>query len=174
MEAQELVLSTIEDEGPFNGLLGFSQGAGLAASVIMKQSTVGKQLVECAVFICASFLWLIHSSYFIASDETASDPQSSLVKLNFEGFMSGEFSANILHPQKLLDSPIGISIPTAHILGGKTDKYIAQSQALLMLCEKNREVKAIDHEGGHIVPRRRPIACSIAKIITWAAERTKY
>ena len=88
--------------------------------------------------------------------------------------MSAEFSANILHPQKLLDSPIGISIPTPHILGGKTDKYIAQSQALVMLCEKNREVKAIDHEGGHIVPRRRLIACRIAKIITWAAERTKY
>lgn len=171
MEAQELVLSTIEDEGPFDGLLGFSQGAALAASVIIQQSTVGKQLVECAVFICACFPWLIQSSCFVASDETARNRQRSLETLDLEGFMPAELSPNIHHPQHLLDSPIRISIPTAHILEGQTDEYIAQSRGLIVLCEKNSEVKVIDYEGGHIVPRGQPIACRIAKVIMWAAER---
>lgn len=165
----------IEDEGPFDGLLGFSQGAALAASVIIQQSTIGKQLVDCAVFICACFPWLIDSPCFVESDQPGRNTQKSLAQLGLEGFMPEELSAKLLHPQKLLNSPIGISIPTVHILGGQTDKYIAQSRALVILCEKNRrDVKAIDHEGGHIVPRGQRIAGRITKIITWAAERTKY
>lgn len=39
--------------------------------------------------------------------------------------MPEELSAKLLYPLKLLNSPIEISIPTAHILGGQTDKYIA-------------------------------------------------
>lgn len=174
MEAQELVLGMIEDEGPFDGLLGFSQGAALAASVILQQGTVGKQPVECAVFICACFPWLIQSSHFVATDETDRNPQMLLATLGLEGLMSVELSPNILHPQQLLDSPIRISIPTAHILGGQTDRYIAQSRGMIVLCEKDSEVKVIDHEGGHIVPRGQPIACRISKIIMWAAERAKY
>lgn len=167
-----LILSTIEDEGPFDGFLGFSQGAALAAGVILQQSTVGKQLVECAVFVCGCFPWLIQSPCF-ASDETV-NPQRSLATLGLEGFMPEQLSPNVLHPQHLLYSPIRISIPTAHILGGQTDKYIAQSRALVVLCEDNSEVKVIDHEGGHIVPRGQPIACRIAKVIMWAAEQAKY
>ena len=174
MEAQELVLSTLEDEGPFDGLLGFSMGAGLAASVILQQSTQGIQVVECAVFICACLPWLIESSCLAACDGTATAPQTSLETLGLEVFMPAKLEPNILHPQRLLDSSMRMSIPTAHILGGQKDRYIAQSRALVDLCEKNSKAKVIDHEGGHTVPRIEAIARRIAKYIMWAGARAKY
>jgi predicted esterase len=46
----------MEDEGPFDAVLGFSQGAGLAASLILRhqhEKPVELPLFKTAVFICA-------------------------------------------------------------------------------------------------------------------------
>ena len=80
--------------------------------------------VWCSFAPC--FPSLIDSPCFDESDdEPARNRQESLAQLGLEGFMPEELSAKLLYPLKLLNSPIEISIPTAHILGGQTDKYIA-------------------------------------------------
>jgi predicted esterase len=54
-EAQDYVKEYMEDEGPFDAVLGFSHGAGLAASLILRhqhEHPFEQPLFKTAVFIC--------------------------------------------------------------------------------------------------------------------------
>ncbi|KAK5940512.1 hypothetical protein PMZ80_006928 [Knufia obscura] len=54
-DAQEYLLDIVQDEGSFDGVMGFSQITALAASLILEQqkATRLEELFKFAVFICA-------------------------------------------------------------------------------------------------------------------------
>ncbi|OKL56915.1 hypothetical protein UA08_07742 [Talaromyces atroroseus] len=56
-EAHELIWNIIEEDGPFDGVMGFSQGAALAASILLhheKNTPLETPPFRFAIFICAS------------------------------------------------------------------------------------------------------------------------
>lgn len=55
-DAHDLVLDFIEDEGPFDGVIGFSQGAALASSLMLQRAKdpSAEPLFQLAIFLCAS------------------------------------------------------------------------------------------------------------------------
>jgi len=106
-QSHELILSVVEDEGPFDGIIGFSQGAAIAASIIIHHAQTHPlepqySLFKCAIFLCGG------------------------LPPNYEG-------TRLLSPE--LDGQV-IKIPTAHIMG-KKDNLLPDSLALHGLCDKS-------------------------------------
>ena len=123
------VRSTLDDldeyiatEGPFDAVMGFSQGASLAATYLAQSANAKKaDSFKCAVFICAG------------------DP--------FDAAASDRGEVRFL--SAAVDGQV-IRIPTAIILGSK-DPDVGKSLNLSKLCcVAGREV--VDHGGGHEVP----------------------
>ncbi|KAI0015068.1 serine hydrolase-domain-containing protein [Xylariomycetidae sp. FL0641] len=117
----------VDEEGPFDGVMGFSQGAALAASLIVhkmrKASRTERQrqrpVFRFAVFFCGGIPY-----------DASTQP---LRPLSFEA-----------------DGPL-IDIPTAHIWGANDQLYPSFGVVLSSLCRPDRKTDFI-HPGGHEVP----------------------
>lgn len=96
----------ITDNGPFDGCLGFSQGAALAAMLIIRQQNRQNPTFRFAIFICAA----------VPHDEAA--------------LQLGE--KRLLH--SAIDGQV-IGIPTAHIVGIR-DPNLLSALELSQLCQK--------------------------------------
>ena len=68
-DACDFMCKTIEEEGPFDGLVGFSQGASLAATALLRDAPQLKQ-IKCAVFICAAAAINSDGTGFVLADES--------------------------------------------------------------------------------------------------------
>ena len=190
--------SVLAEEGPFDGLLGFSQGAALCASILLQrtsESRAGKGLpVQCAVFICGSLPWILPESSHAISEiavgaghgpacdgfpATDEKDQTRCVVVS-ELYLDGEANetASRLDPRLRVDpaiSPLRISIPTAHIIGGSKDEYFTESRALAELGDARRGmVRLFDHGQGHIVPRGAGPTKRMGDMIAWAVDRVKF
>ena len=114
-------------EGPFDGVLAFSQGASLAATLMIRRATQkeANPLVppfNCAIFFSAAFpldyAALLHS-------------QIEEVSLSSRGEV--------------------ITTPTAHIWGENDGKYRDMSDRLSKLCRQELKTEFI-HSSGHEIP----------------------
>ncbi|EMR61339.1 hypothetical protein MGN70_001241 [Eutypa lata] len=115
---------TIEEHGPFYGLIGYSEGATVAATIIVddlkKRQAKG---LEGSSFQCAVF--------FHGWPPLATEGESTL----------------------LLSDDVGelITIPTFHVVGA-SDPYLIGSMALFSICDSD-SAEMFDHGKGHMVPR---------------------
>jgi predicted esterase len=90
-ECYEYLLDIIDEEGPFDGVVGFSQGAAAAATALLHSQSLDSTappLFKFAIFFCAT-------SALDAADPSAEVPAAK----------------NLLLP----------SIPTVHVVGQKDD-----------------------------------------------------
>ncbi|KAL9033098.1 MAG: hypothetical protein Q9214_007670, partial [Letrouitia sp. 1 TL-2023] len=74
-EAYELIYEAIEADGPFDGILGFSQGATLAYSFLdhhAKAHPFDPPLFRCGVFICAIPPFLMEDGEVVYRQDVAS------------------------------------------------------------------------------------------------------
>ncbi|KAI5238912.1 hypothetical protein E4T43_07096 [Aureobasidium subglaciale] len=178
--AFEYVHEIIEEEGPFDGVIGFSQGAALAASMLLQSAKQHKKpLFELAIFAGASLP-------FDIDDESGLD--------EFYASMRGtKIWDNMFVGDDAIDGPLGyprhfdpdrkpllaryhpdkvsktrISVPTLHIVG-KEDAYVGQGRKLIKLCGQQDTV-VIDHGEGHRIPREsvfeRKVVAAIEKLIS--------
>lgn len=135
----------IDEEGPFDAVMAFSQGAGLAASLIIhrirqeqaqqRTSSSSPPLFRCAIFFCGG----------VPEDPTAAIEGKERRLLSFEE--DGEL----------------IDIPTAHIWGRHDKLYPTFGPVLSKLC-KASEREDFVHEGGHEIPGPRDPA-AVAKTV---------
>ncbi|KAJ6030991.1 DUF341 domain protein [Penicillium herquei] len=122
--AYQLIEELIEEQGPFDGIMGFSQGGSLAASFLLHHATTyPSQPVELlfrfAIIICSG-------NPFDARGPTT----------------------RRYHPN---EDTGRIPIPTGHIVGRKDDEYPGQL-LLHRLCD-SRRATLYNHGGGHEIPR---------------------
>ncbi|KAL8719239.1 MAG: hypothetical protein Q9225_003724 [Loekoesia sp. 1 TL-2023] len=134
------IAESIRDEGPFDGVIGFSQGA-CAAGMLASLLEPGRR----EIFIRAA-----HSG----SETTEKFPPSFhniQAPLKFAIIYSG-FPAPGPRYASFYDPPI--KTPTLHFLG-TLDGVVEEgrSRALIESCEGAREVV---HPGGHFLPSQRP------------------
>ncbi len=106
-QAHELILTAIEEEGPFDGVMGFSQGAALAASILIHQALTRPleppyKVFRCAIFMCASLPW--------------------------------DYTGTVRLEPADVGTPI--RIPTTHIVGCK-DFFYQEGLRLYSMCEKD-------------------------------------
>ncbi|GAB1319700.1 hypothetical protein MFIFM68171_09910 [Madurella fahalii] len=138
-KAMEMVQDIIEEEGPFDGCIGFSQGAALLASLILShqaQRPFSPPLFRLAIFICGSSA--------LSVSET-----------------SGMWSR--LSPSELEKKGQRIKIPTVHIYGNNDPAY-QESLNLKDMCEPRFRLE-YDHKKGHEVPRAVQITEQMAGVV---------
>ncbi|KAL8786453.1 MAG: hypothetical protein Q9213_002769 [Squamulea squamosa] len=150
----------IAEEGPFDAVMAFSQGAGLAASLLIHYVQRDAQQAQFSpVFRCAVFFSGgvpedprgVEAAVAIANSEKGGEKEESVTTTRAEGnierrLMDGEIDGEV------------IMIPTAHIWGRNDDLYPTFGPVLSRLC-KSSEREVFLHEGGHeIVGAKDPIA----------------
>lgn len=137
-KALEDLKEYLEADGPFDGVMAFSQGAALAALLLVEESVnragagVGAGVdaedeEQRSSFKCAVFL-------------------SGIVPCDVASLARG--SIRWLDPR--IDGEI-IRLPTAHIWGKNDSEYPGISEGLGMLCCGDMR-RTVVHEGGHEVP----------------------
>ncbi|KAA8905058.1 DUF341 domain-containing protein [Sphaerosporella brunnea] len=126
LSALDLLHEYIAEEGPFDGVVGFSQGAALAATLMIRHDQLNQTvepLFRCAIFMCGA----------APCDWRGLDAGGKVRKLGVET------DGKLIH------------VPTAHILGAN-DEAVGESHILRGLCGERGKV-VYDHGGGHEVPR---------------------
>ncbi|OGM50079.1 hypothetical protein ABOM_001248 [Aspergillus bombycis] len=128
--ALDRVFRFIDQEGPFDGVLGHSEGTAMAATVLLEEKRRFRQTgrppqLRCGIFF-NGFPPLIpgQNKYLLADDEE-------------ESGMACEDRC--------------INVPTLHVLGS-LDPWVYGSLALYNVCCREK-ASLFDHGGGHSVPR---------------------
>ena len=151
-QAINLVHRTLQTQGPFDGVVGFSQGAALAATVLLEAATL--RPYDDAPFGLAVFFGA--SAPF---DRLGKSPQGRLPA-------AWEFNARAL--EKLNGTPLlrrydaedkesgraKIAVPTVHVIGD-VDPYRGQAEDLVRLCAGGEDSDGkfvVRHPEGHRVP----------------------
>ena len=177
----------IDSEGPFDGILGFSQGAALAASYLLRDASRQhtRNDFKCAVFFCAIQSWDLDSPGFTLAQDGKCRPigeplDSQKVIFSASDITSVFGAAN--HPllrenwnsSTPLLWPVGMApmrseplacmdIPTLHVIGAK-DAYRSDSAALPTFCKSGRS-HVVETSGGHEIPRDLPFVRKVAQFL---------
>jgi pimeloyl-ACP methyl ester carboxylesterase len=181
--AFDYIYEVIEEEGPFDGVFGFSQGAALASSMMLQhaKSNPYSDLFKFAVFLGASLPFNLDDSSGLEQWETATKNAKCGIASSMDGQFSGELETSetssdedeaedthtrgfplrpwLLGNQTLLARYNPILNPSARIhaptlhVYGTQDPYFGQSEMLVKLCAG--EVITVKHGEGHRVPRDR-------------------
>ncbi len=134
-DAFDAVEELIEDHGPFDGVLGFSQGASLAAGYI----------AHCAVARPLESLPFRFAVLFSCS---------GLPELDGGGADSDTGAGS---------SAKKLSLPSLHVCGEADDEWLPRSRALVeQRCERG-SAALVMHKGGHVIPKDRPTVDRICR-----------
>ena len=182
--AQQYISDIVEEEGPFDGILGFSQGAALAASILLERERLGLQhrpyglAFRFAVFICATRPWDVnHSRLIDVGDRTSISSYTEFDDVaSLDGDVHGldtSMTAIQILSQYEAKAGFSISIPCVHIMGGQKDPDMKESEGLLQLCRDDL-MKVVNHDCGHTVPRSQVENERMVDCILWAIEKSKF
>ncbi|KAH8701067.1 serine hydrolase FSH [Talaromyces proteolyticus] len=176
VEAKAELLDLIESDGPFDACLGFSQGAGLLAAVIMdyqKTHPFSPNLFRLAIFICAAAPVLVVKSEEDAGFDyrPSAESMAHLTEAWKGPYVPGHEPRpneewNIFIAEKVRKAGLAIRIPTAHIYGSN-DEGVSESLRLRDMCDERRRVE-FDHGRGHEVPRAPKLVSQMAETINRA------
>lgn len=142
LRAVEQLDSFIATEGPFDGILAFSQGATISGTLLARQyqkGNAGPAAPKASPFKCAVFF-------------------SGIRPVEWSGLLRGEV--------RILDASIDgdlLKLPTVHVWGRQDLLWSKESRAFSNLCEAHSRVNCI-HEGGHEIPGPR-LGNSVSEVV---------
>ncbi|KAI1102914.1 serine hydrolase FSH [Jackrogersella minutella] len=147
-KAIELLRDIVDEDGPFDGCIGFSQGAALLASLLLSNQALdpfAPSPFRLAIFICGSSALRV----------TESDSSWSRID-----------------PQELEGKNKRINIPTVHIYGRKDPAY-QESLNLKNMCEPRNRLEYA-HTSGHDIPRGIYVTKEMARVVHKGIERAMF
>ncbi|KAL1581637.1 hypothetical protein WHR41_09600 [Cladosporium halotolerans] len=154
-KAHEYVKAAIAQNGPYDGVIGFSEGAALAAALLLEGAAGKGPLVE-PMFGFAVFFNAVN--VLSPSEELGIRMLESDVRDSVKSFEEG----NIDHGCPALDCvyalcsdaiPALIAVPTLHVVG-LHDVFTARSHDLIKLC-KPENATVVTSKVGHELPKGR-------------------
>lgn len=188
--AIDLLKDIIEEDGPYDGVIGFSQGAALVSSLMLCQllEEPGKPLpFKVAIFLSAGLplspsteigkdftleaqtleraARLLFSSGLGSDHGSDSDTETSTPGSESPPNVPTLFSKIYSFDPDYFNKAT-ISIPTVHIMG-TNDPWVGYSKALIRLCNKDL-AKVHFHTGTHEVPRNKASIKDCARLIEGA------
>ncbi|KAL3420254.1 hypothetical protein PVAG01_08753 [Phlyctema vagabunda] len=192
--AHKALSKILHDNGPYDGIMTFSQGSALLASFLLyakQQSSSDASLpFKTAVFICGGIPIPIMQDIGIYVPQKALDidrasqrnhnayEEKTNMKKRWEtrNRTSGDFQPTFLNdPQDiyginftLVPKRSLISIPTVHIYGAMDPRFHTSMQ-LAYFCEPRLRMM-FDHEGGRDVPESESVSERIAYLVRWASD----
>jgi hypothetical protein len=185
-EAYDMIYEAIEEDGPFDGILGFSQGATLAFQFLVEHAKRNPYEVpgegasfRCAVFICGMPPFRMDygdssrcgSGFSSGSSSGRESPSGCEGVVPSSGSTTSDCGSSAsgsleeAFPRAIFDEGVEqvVKIPTVHI-AGKEDDIFEFSLQLYGLCEKET-AKLITHAKGHEVPQDRKGTAEIANAV---------
>ncbi|KAJ5565911.1 Serine hydrolase FSH [Penicillium sp. DV-2018c] len=160
-EGLAAVARTLQEEGPFDGVIGFSQGAALAAMVASLLEGGRKEAFEHFTKIEVDGACGMEYPRPFGEGEGFKHPQ-----LKFAVCYSG-FRAPGARYRGFYEGP-GIQTPVLHVLGS-LDAVVEEgkSRALIEACagEPEKEGAVVWHPGGHFLPSQRPYLDAVVRFI---------
>ncbi|KAI9808078.1 MAG: hypothetical protein M1827_007520 [Pycnora praestabilis] len=157
VEALDFLRQVLNDDlaGPFDGILGFSEGASVAATLLLHQHTKR------------------HDQQIGSSGSSSSSFSPTTPQLKCGVFVSGLPPCSWTDSRTILadESPMRITLPTAHVVG-KRDPGKPASKALWNLCEADRRV-LVEHSKGHTVPWDKATVLEMARAVREVVEAVK-
>ena len=155
----------IEEEGPFDGVVGFSQGAALAASIMLEHAKTNplEDIFKLGIFAGASLPFEIASNtsfgtrpFMPREDSDSSDSSDDEV----DPYTSWRIPKNTWDPigpllgryQPERTPSARLRQPTLHLIGDQ-DQYADQGQMWTKMC--SGETTVINHPEGHRIPRNK-------------------
>ena len=158
--AKQLIEEIIETDGPFDGVIGFSQGAAVVATMMLERlekDPFSPDLFRVAIFICGGCPLRV----------SLPDEDHGHGNANPNGNSNTCTPDPRGHWQRIDPQTVSpkqrIRIPTVHIVGNKDDAY-EDSLRLRDVCNPTSRFE-FDHGGGHEIPRDPRVTESMAKII---------
>ncbi|EEP81158.1 predicted protein [Uncinocarpus reesii 1704] len=153
--AHEFVLDIMELEGPFDGVIGFSQGAALAASMMLqhaKDNPEKEELFKLAIFAGASLPYNLDNVAGPAELESKVEGSGILETepVAFPGpvHLSSAPFLCLYNPETETETA-RITVPTLHLIGHQ-DPFSRQGNSLVKLCSGITTV--VRHDSGHEIP----------------------
>ncbi|MCJ1464789.1 hypothetical protein MMC07_003402 [Pseudocyphellaria aurata] len=192
--AHQLLRTLLERDGPYDGVLMFSQGCAVVASFLLYHQAETPHLplpFKVAIFICGGVpLQIIEELGGEISQQARDVDDRSRNELQQKaasiatvqpgvdrwarpGNLAFDPTASI-NPANVfgldfsrIPADLRIKIPTVHVYGIKDPRYPASVQ-LSQFCQPTLR-KTYDHGGGHDIPRGKVVSESIAELVEWSA-----
>ncbi|KAH7032189.1 serine hydrolase FSH [Macrophomina phaseolina] len=174
-KAHVAVLDYIKAFGPFDGVMGFSQGAAVAASILLHHQLDGlSPPFRLGIFICSPLPFSHSLNHGIDARAYFGSPTDVVVRrdcpnevpahlITDEKYLRGEERLaaaglsttaptqasfyQMFHPTV---DHVRVTIPTVHITGAR-DRWRRHSLDVAMLCSAELAV-SFEHTGGHEIP----------------------
>ncbi|KAH8885727.1 hypothetical protein GQ53DRAFT_728710 [Thozetella sp. PMI_491] len=164
--AHDYINSVIEEDGPYDGVIGYSQGAALAASLLLSQldrQPHRPRPFRFAIFICS--VMPVSPSRQVGTPGTSQAMEYEEKFAEFFGLSRKDIAtgpgSEVVHFYK----PVGsialsedtsgadtkIDIPTLHLLGAQ-DQFLSFGHYLVNLCEEWK-TEVVVSQCGHELPR---------------------
>ncbi|KAL8765565.1 MAG: hypothetical protein Q9209_007396 [Squamulea sp. 1 TL-2023] len=193
-KAHSWLRNLLARDGPYDGVMCFSQGCSLIASFCLyhQAETPDEPLpFKAAIFICggAPMQALEDLGIEVSQEARDVDTKSSkalatqasteaILKSGLDRWENTHAATSgldaTLDPSNVfgldfttMPSHLRIKIPTVHIYGNKDPRCPASLQ--LSHFSDPRLTKTYDHGGGHDVPRRSDVSERIAQLVEWSA-----
>ncbi|RAL67674.1 hypothetical protein DID88_008417 [Monilinia fructigena] len=191
-ESYSFLQEHIDKHGPYDGVMGFSQGCAFIAGFLLDHQVTRPHIplpFSCVVFICGGIPLPIVEDLGIEIPEKSraleiqSVKELSATAASVETAQPGDDYWNtkaektsILNVENVdLENPYNlqvpegwkIQIPTVHIYGKKDPRWLA-SLNLASFCGGKRRVW--DHGGGHDIPRLLEVSNKIAELVRWCVK----
>lgn len=134
-QVMDRLVDLIDTEGDIDGVIGYSEGAGIAASLLIEETRRERELgrqprIKCAILFSG---WPpIHpvTGKIVVADDFDQEP---------------------------------ITIPTCHVIGA-SDPFLDGAIALYNMCDPDT-ADLFDHGGGHVLPRSKHIIDELTPIV---------
>lgn len=149
-DAQDCISEVIESEGPFDGILGFSHGGEVAASLLLQQACRQEYQNPDKPFQFAVFV-----GSGLPFDLRAGE----------QGTGGMDAPLRTMMPETTAER---IDIPTVHVIG-RNDVWRDQARVLVRLCDESK-ARVVEHAGSHIVPRGQEAMEQLTAALDWANE----
>lgn len=157
----EYLKSVIEEDGPYDGIIGFSEGAALAASLLLceEYDQSGGPAASIKVAIFFNSVVALSPSEEIGhniGDSIMADQEKYVGLLqfpdgDFNEERTGEKPFSHVYGFSPNDFRCRISIPNLHVIG-EQDPFAKHAHSIANLCQKEK-AELFLHNGGHELPR---------------------
>jgi len=185
----------IQRDGPYDGVLLFSQGCAIIASFLLycqQTNPLAPPPFKFAMFVCGGLpLDVVEDLGLDVSQEAheidirtkhqLSEKTHSITSTKPGSDRWQSIAETAINPYDIMWSPsvfgldvtqippdMVIGIPTVHIFGSKDPRYPASLQ-LAHFCDPAVR-RMYDHGGGHDIPRSKVVSESLAELLTWGAK----
>lgn len=191
-ESHQWLSDILDQRGPYDGVLTFSQGCALISSYMLYQQWYEPEEnapFKFALFICGGVPITVLKDLGVPVSKEVENLDSA-TKLQLLEKTTCEVTkdrwqltdyANVVRRAQFdsddcfglnlnkIPPELKIRIPTVHVYGRK-DPRLPASVQLAGLCDPY--IRTIfDHGGGHEIPRSTDVSDEMAKLIVWAAQR---